>query len=49
MHKVHLKNKNVFITGTSGFIGFFLAKRLLEEVEGIHIIGLDSTSTLCCI
>ena len=24
------------------FIGFFLAKRLLEEIEGIHIIGLDS-------
>ena len=42
MQKIDLKNKNVFITGTSGFIGFFLAKRLLEEVEGIHIIGLDS-------
>lgn len=41
-NKIDLKNKNVFITGTSGFIGFFLAKRLLEEVEGIHIIGLDS-------
>lgn len=42
MQKIDLKNKNVFITGTSGFIGFFLAKRLLEEVEGIHIIGLDN-------
>ncbi len=42
MQKIDLTNKNVFITGTSGFIGFFLAKRLLEEVEGIHIIGLDN-------
>ena len=42
MQKVDLKNKNIFITGTSGFIGFFLAKRLLEEVDGIHIIGLDN-------
>lgn len=42
MQKIDLTNKNIFITGTSGFIGFFLAKRLLEEVEGIHIIGLDN-------
>ena len=42
MQKIDLNNKNIFITGTSGFIGFFLAKRLLEEVKGIHIIGLDS-------
>jgi len=30
---------NILITGTSGFIGFFLAKRLLEE--GNTIIGVD--------
>ncbi len=42
MKKINLENKNVFITGTSGFIGSYLAKRLLQEVEGIKIIGLDN-------
>lgn len=41
-NNVDLKDKNVFITGTSGFIGYYLSKRLLEEIRGIHIIGLDS-------
>ncbi len=34
--------KTYFITGTSGFIGYYLAKRLLEENQDIRIIGLDS-------
>ena len=42
MKNILLTNKTVLITGTSGFIGFFLAKRLLTEIENIHIIGLDS-------
>lgn len=42
MNKINLKNKNIFITGTSGFIGSYLAKRLLQEVKGIKIIGLDN-------
>ena len=40
--RIVLENKNIFITGSSGFIGFFLAKRLLDEVKGSHIIGLDN-------
>ncbi len=34
--------KTYFITGTSGFIGYYLAKRLLEENKDLRIIGLDS-------
>ena len=42
MKKIDLKNKNVLVTGTAGFIGYFLAKRLLDEVENIKIIGFDN-------
>ena len=42
MNKINLQNKNVFITGTSGFIGYYLAKRVLTEVEGVKVIGLDN-------
>lgn len=35
-----LKNESVLITGAAGFIGYFLAKRLLEE--GYRVIGLDN-------
>ena len=42
--KVELKNKTVLVTGTAGFIGFYLAKRLLNEIEGIKVIGLDSVN-----
>ena len=31
---------NVIITGAAGFIGFFLAKKLLEE--GYHVTGVDN-------
>ena len=34
--------KTYFITGTSGFIGYYLAKRILEENSDIQIIGLDN-------
>ncbi|NLN48699.1 MAG: SDR family NAD(P)-dependent oxidoreductase, partial [Clostridiales bacterium] len=34
------KNKNILITGAAGFIGFHLAKRLLEE--GCTVIGFDN-------
>lgn len=42
MQKVILENKNIFVTGASGFIGSNLCKRLLNEVSGIKIIGLDN-------
>ncbi|PIR06963.1 MAG: hypothetical protein COV55_00880 [Candidatus Komeilibacteria bacterium CG11_big_fil_rev_8_21_14_0_20_36_20] len=38
--KSNLKNKTILVTGSAGFIGFHLSKRLLEE--GVKIIGLDN-------
>ncbi len=42
MNKINLENKNIFVTGTSGFIGSYLAKRLLKEYPSSTIIGLDN-------
>ena len=42
MKKINLENKTILITGSSGFIGSFLCKRLLNEVDGIRVIGLDN-------
>lgn len=42
MNKIDLKNKTVLVTGSSGFIGSNLTKRLLNEIEGIKVIGLDN-------
>ena len=42
--KVELKNKTVLVTGSAGFIGFYLTKRLLEDIEGIKVIGFDSVN-----
>ena len=40
--KVSLNNKTVLVTGAVGFIGYFLSKRLLNEIEGITVIGFDN-------
>ena len=42
MKKIDLKNKTIFVTGSSGFIGSNLVKRLLKEEENINVIGLDN-------
>ena len=42
MKKIELNNKTILVTGSSGFIGANLAKRLLREVKGIRVIGLDN-------
>ena len=42
MKKINLDNKVILITGSSGFIGSFLTKRLLNENKSIKIIGLDN-------
>ena len=41
---VTLSNKTVLVTGAVGFIGANLSKRLLETVNGIKVIGLDSVN-----
>ena len=40
--KVELNNKTILVTGSSGFIGAYLTKRLCEEYPDSKIIGLDS-------
>jgi len=35
-----MKKMKILITGTAGFIGFHLAKRLLKD--GYHVVGLDN-------
>lgn len=40
--KITLSHKTILVTGAAGFIGAFLCKRLLETVDGAHIIGADS-------
>lgn len=42
--KVDLKNKTILVTGSAGFIGYYLSKRLLEEIEEVKVIGFDSVN-----
>ena len=41
---VDLKGKPILVTGAAGFIGANLCKRLLQDVPGAHVIGLDSVN-----
>lgn len=40
--QINLENKTIFVTGAAGFIGSNLAKRLLEEINGVTVVGLDN-------
>ena len=42
--RVELENKTILVTGSAGFIGFYLSKRLLEEIKGVKVIGFDSVN-----
>ncbi len=42
MNSITLDNKNIFVSGVSGFIGFHVAKRLLSE--NINVIGIDNVN-----
>jgi UDP-glucuronate 4-epimerase len=40
---IKFRNKSIFITGAAGFIGFYLAKQILEtNDDSVSIIGLDN-------
>jgi UDP-glucuronate 4-epimerase len=38
--KIDLKGKNILVTGSAGFIGFHLSKKLLAD--GYNVIGIDN-------
>ena len=42
MSQINLSHKTILVTGAAGFIGAFLCRRLLETVESVKIVGLDS-------
>lgn len=44
MEHIDLNNSTVLVTGAAGFIGSNLAKRLLEDVPGIRVIGFDNVN-----
>lgn len=41
-YNIDLEGKTVLVTGAAGFIGSNLALRLLNEVEGIRVVGIDN-------
>ena len=45
MNKVDLRNKTILVTGAAGFIGSNLARRLLSEVAGVRVVGLDNMNS----
>ena len=42
MEKILLDNKTILVTGAAGFIGSNLVKRLMNDLEGATIIGIDN-------
>ena len=41
-YNIDLSGKTILVTGAVGFIGSNLSKRLLNDYEGIKVIGIDS-------
>lgn len=41
-YNIKLTGKTVLVTGVAGFIGSYLAKRLLKEVADIKVVGIDN-------
>lgn len=43
--KINLKNKTILITGVAGFIGAWLAQKLMETQTPINIVGIDNMNS----
>lgn len=44
-YNISLIGRTILITGVAGFIGSNLAKKLLKEVSGIKVVGIDNMNT----
>ena len=42
---VELNGKTILVTGAAGFIGSYLILKLLQEYQGLHVIGLDNMNS----
>ena len=42
MEKIDLSGKTILVTGSSGFIGYYLCLRLINEFKNIKVIGIDN-------
>ena len=42
MERISLDNKCILVTGAAGFIGANLVKRLMKDVKGATIVGIDN-------
>lgn len=44
MEYIDLNKSTILVTGAAGFIGSNLAKKLLENICGVHVIGFDNVN-----
>ena len=42
--KIDLEKKTILVTGAAGFIGANLVKRLVKDVPGVTVVGIDNMS-----